>query len=365
MIRFVCLQVDRVNPQQYLDWLLQLPKPALHLVLQQLDPCTLACTAVTCSTLAHACVSTMSKAKVCCSTPQALENFTNWLQQQSSSLSSLTECSIVSTTTDKQSMRSFPCPQLHKLHLSGLEVQLGLAGGFPGVLQDCTGLTALHLQDCVVLDAAAAPAALAALPHLQSLSLAEDSEHKGLLPDLQRLSQLTYLSLKLYSSYDCTAEDVAWLSQLSALVNLQHLELTELPKLGVPGGLPSQLVKLTSLRVDYGTMSCDTTAEQLQHLSSLTALQQLSVKSFYMKSAACMRSTQADDPFCVLAGRQGQPTAVPGLAPAAAKARSASGAAAAGPMHPRLHSCDMQHTGPCLCQHYEQGESLLQHPTGT
>jgi hypothetical protein len=42
-------------------------------------------------------------------------------------------------------------------------------------------------------------------------------------------------------------------------------------------------VKLTSLRVDYGTMSCDTTAEQLQHLSSLTALQQLSVKSFYMK----------------------------------------------------------------------------------
>jgi hypothetical protein len=34
--------------------LLQLPDEALALVLQQLDPCSMACTAVTCSKLRHA-----------------------------------------------------------------------------------------------------------------------------------------------------------------------------------------------------------------------------------------------------------------------------------------------------------------------
>lgn len=279
-------QVDRANPKQCMDWLLQLPKPALHLVLQQLDSCSLACTAVTCSTLSHACSNTMSKVAVSCSTPATLEDFSNWLQRHNSSLSSLQQCSIVSKTEDKPSLRSLPSlSQLRQLHLSGLEVQLGPAGGFPGVLQNCTGLTALHLKGCVVQDVSAAPAAIAALPRLQSLSLAEDSQHRDLLPDLQHLSQLTYLSWETYFKYDCTPEDAARLSQLSALVNLQHLDLTNLPKVGIPAGLPSQLVKLTFLHVDYRNHMCKTLAEQLQHLSSLTGLQQLSIKSFTLKSS--------------------------------------------------------------------------------
>jgi hypothetical protein len=111
------------------------------------------------------------------------------------------------------------------------------------------------------------------------------SEHSGLLPDLQQLSQLTYLSWKPFFEYGCTAEDAARLSQLSALVSLQHLELFDLPKVGVPAGLPSQLVKLTFLHVDYRNNMSETLVEQLQHLSSLTDLQQLSIKSFSMKSS--------------------------------------------------------------------------------
>jgi hypothetical protein len=50
-------------------------------------------------------------------------------------------------------------------------VQLDPSEGCPGVLHDCTGLTGLHLQGCVVHDAHAATAAIASLTELQSLTL--------------------------------------------------------------------------------------------------------------------------------------------------------------------------------------------------
>jgi hypothetical protein len=50
-----------MNPHQPQDWLLQLPDAALLCVLQQLDPCSLACTAVTCSKLRHAVPASMSQ----------------------------------------------------------------------------------------------------------------------------------------------------------------------------------------------------------------------------------------------------------------------------------------------------------------
>jgi hypothetical protein len=59
------------------------------------------------------------------------------------------------------------------------------------------------------------------------------------------------------------------------LVKLEHLKFKGVTHNSLPGRLPSQLVKLTSLDVSYFT-DCNT-AEQLQHLSSLTAQQQLSV----------------------------------------------------------------------------------------
>jgi hypothetical protein len=60
------------------------------------------------------------------------------------------------------------------------------------------------------------------------------------------------------------------------MTNLEELVL-KMPSAGVPNGLPSQLQKLTCLDVSYSLpVQCDT-AEQFQHLSSLTALQDLKV----------------------------------------------------------------------------------------
>jgi hypothetical protein len=73
------------------------------------------------------------------------------------------------------------------------------------------------------------------------------------------LQQLTHLSLLWQEvNYDgLSSEDSdgpsadTRLSQLSKLVNLQHLTLERLPDGGVPGGLPSQLVRLTCLNAEY------------------------------------------------------------------------------------------------------------------
>jgi hypothetical protein len=69
--------------------------------------------------------------------------------------------------------------------------------------------------------------------------------------------------------------EIEQLSQVSALVNLRHLERYGLHH-GVSGGFPSQLTALTCLHA-----YCDhhgKASELLEHLSSLTALQQLSLQ---------------------------------------------------------------------------------------
>lgn len=112
------------------------------------------------------------------------------------------------------------------------------------MLHHCTGLTSLDLQGCWVLDMHATMAAIAALPELQSLNVGHVSGggQLVLLPELQHPLQLTYLGLTFRS---LNTQEMVQLSQVSALVNLQHLRLTRLHSQGVPGGLPSQLVKLT------------------------------------------------------------------------------------------------------------------------
>jgi hypothetical protein len=69
---------------------------------------------------------------------------------------------------------------------------------------------------------------------------------------------------------------VQQLSQLSAMVNLQHLSLALLPDGGVPEGLPPQLVELTYLYIEYNGTGMDT-AGHFQHLSRFTALQELRI----------------------------------------------------------------------------------------
>jgi hypothetical protein len=85
---------------------------------------------------------------------------------------------------------------------------------------------------------------------------------------------LKLTSLSLYYPTGSAKKEVEQLSQLSALTNLGRLTLGNLPYIGVPGGLPSQLVKLSHLNVSYYD-GCSTIGEQ--HVDSLTALQELSV----------------------------------------------------------------------------------------
>lgn len=85
------LQVPSSNKDQS-DQLLQLPAPALNCVLQKLDPCSLANSAITCSKLTRAVPASITQAVVRCKTQQKLDSFKLWLQQHDSSIA---ECWIV------------------------------------------------------------------------------------------------------------------------------------------------------------------------------------------------------------------------------------------------------------------------------
>jgi hypothetical protein len=205
-----------------------------------------------------------------CGSPETANSLGSWLKSHSSTLVDITHCSIAGVQGNRLKLHHLIGPALRQLHLHNCDLQLGPAGTNHGVLQDCTSLTALELVCCVVQDApaAAAASAIAALPELQSLKLAHVPGVQG---DLVLTLQLSLACQALQPG------QVENLRQLSGCVNLRHLQLTDLPSDGVPGGLPSQLVKPTCLDVAYMDV-CDG-AGQLQHLSSLTALQQLSVAS--------------------------------------------------------------------------------------
>jgi hypothetical protein len=75
------------------------------------------------------------------------------------------------------------------------------------------------------------------------------------------------------------AEELPELHQLSAFSNLSTLTLSEVHNGGIPGGLTSQLARLTSLSISYSTDAVEyEPAEQWQHLSSFTELQVLRVR---------------------------------------------------------------------------------------
>jgi predicted transcriptional regulator len=93
-------QNNSVDPQESVKCLLQLPEAALDLLLKKLDPCSLANTAATCSSLSRAAPATVSKVAACCRTIKAFESLLAWLQKHSSSLNNLTECSIINACAD-------------------------------------------------------------------------------------------------------------------------------------------------------------------------------------------------------------------------------------------------------------------------
>jgi hypothetical protein len=98
---------------------------------------------------------------------------------------------------DEPQLSCLASSQLRELSLKTLRVQLEPADGCQGVLRKCTGLTALSLCDCMMHDAEAATAAIAALPELQRLSLTgvHDKQDRQLPTVLQLPVQLTHLEL--------------------------------------------------------------------------------------------------------------------------------------------------------------------------
>lgn len=192
-------EVDTATQQQSLSGLLELPKPALQLVLGQLDQCSLVCTAVTCSTLRHVLASHLSNATI----TQPEGGHTAWLEQHRSSIAQVTQCSFLGQYASCPGSRihNLPCPRLRQLYILDVDVQLGPVDmDSPGVLHDCTGLTRLSMRGCSISGVPAAAAALAALPELRSLSLGENvaAGDVCLLAELQELTLLTCLVVTSY-----------------------------------------------------------------------------------------------------------------------------------------------------------------------
>jgi hypothetical protein len=212
--------------------LLQLPGPVLDVVLQQLDPCSHASAAASCNVFSTVLPARIINVTLHCSRPETLESFTFWLGLHSINmqLTKLELCSVIPRQHQGQSLLNLyclPCSQLRELILYRLKVQLERAGGSSGVLHDCTRLTALHLQGCIVQDADAAFAAIAALPELQCLTVTETTDAQGRLafPQLQHPLQLTQLSLNW--------DEAAYWPQQDPQLLLQHkqLQLSQLPGL--------------------------------------------------------------------------------------------------------------------------------------
>jgi hypothetical protein len=121
----------------------------------------------------------------------------------------------------QQQLLQLPCQNLLELKLHGLEVQLGTAGGQPGVLQTCTKLTHLELS-CRTLDVPVdglVDVGLSRLVYLQHLKVGFDAHglSSATLPCLQHLTHLDII-LNSFSKEN--------LMQLSGLTNLQELGYT-------------------------------------------------------------------------------------------------------------------------------------------
>lgn len=132
----------------------------------------------------------------------------------------------------------------------------------------------------------AAAAAIAALPQLQRLKVAEVGHGASVLAQLQLCqlgTQLKHLSLRFADSgpHAFWCADAASCSPLSQLVRLRSLKFGPCPEDVVLGRIISQLTDLTSLVVYFRKYHDDGVysqyVNQLQHLSHLTALQHLSV----------------------------------------------------------------------------------------
>lgn len=115
--------------------LLQLPGPPLRLVLQQLDPCSLACTAASCRALGQAVPAATTSATLQSRTKDEYRrkagSFALWLAKHSERL---TQCSVQGCPNAAQDILGLSCPKLERLLLERVDVQLEATSDCPGVL---------------------------------------------------------------------------------------------------------------------------------------------------------------------------------------------------------------------------------------
>lgn len=159
-----------------------------------------------------------------------------------------------------------PCQNLLGLQLRDAPVQVGPSNNAPCVLDSCTALTCLILdQGCCLQDADGVHALAAALPRLPALEFLELQLFDNRLPPtlLSSVPQLTSLTLKRQL---CAAE---CLLHLSSLTTLQQLRIDDCMLRGTrPAGL-------TEGRDGFAVLSPSTAPG----LSSLTALTMVDLRA--------------------------------------------------------------------------------------
>jgi hypothetical protein len=143
-----------------------------------------------------------------------------------------------------QALQGLHCPELLQLQLSYCDVYLGpTADGVPGVIQGCTKLTRLVLEDTFIIDTSddVAVDSLSSLVHLQHLDVGFDSAlfEGATLPCWQHLTALSQPRLSTPN-----------FQRLSGLTSLQELHLATAgdhdmgPDRFASLALPSSLTKL-------------------------------------------------------------------------------------------------------------------------
>jgi hypothetical protein len=118
-------QVDTlVNRKAPSSMLLELPAQVLDHILQGLDPCSMACAAVTCSRLSNASLASVRQLTVPYNQPETLSSLDLWHVRYTSKLVNLTALTVLpgakwASDTVKPSLVWPPCPQLRQRHLQG------------------------------------------------------------------------------------------------------------------------------------------------------------------------------------------------------------------------------------------------------
>jgi hypothetical protein len=133
--------------------LLQLSEGDLDCVLQLLDQRSLFNIAESCSKLCSVVPAHVSQLKARCCTAESYSSLFDWLAHNGSRMNRVTQCSVVGpgvATPACPALDRMPCGNLRQLLLEGLFLQLEAANARPSVLSGCTGLTALHLEHCVL-----------------------------------------------------------------------------------------------------------------------------------------------------------------------------------------------------------------------